>query len=601
MAQFPWALEHLYGLEHEAACLHEALAGEVARRVPAGDDDGDGRPSAATHVARLVQLHRVRRLGEEVCAAEVRLREAYRDDAGAVAAHVRFLGGGDGGGCGEEGGVAARMATRFWAEVARLRAWHGAGEAEDAHVALVRAARQPGWAWDLPVAHDAERVGRMFSGVEALGRRVDLQALYGVWVNGRAAWGLAAAEDGAEARARAGAASRPAAAAGTAPTGALALALAQALEGEGPAVPPYADFVEGLAADLGRVRGDARTSASYVAYLEGLVAYLADFYGRVYPLCDGEGFLRRSVNAFKRRWRMRNVHGNDPATHGDTFLGKVCADLEGFASAGDMLASAGGARIRAVLGELGMKRGGSASEAAERLWSVRNVVRSQVADTKVFAAASARREGGKRRRRGTKRLNVAHDALTKAQHEEEHVACLELQVRMLTDFLSAQIQAAADHARGRAGKTAPDLAAEVDAQERELALAAGFLDVPAAGAEDEQGHDDAGGSPSGLDAHGERTYVDVDGRPIPKWLWKVKGLHLTFTCQICAGAEFKGRKAFESHFGKPQHCNALGRLGIVYSKALDLIENVADAQRIWEKVRGSALQADQSTPQMMEM
>jgi len=351
-----------------------------------------------------------------------------------------------------------------------------------------------------------------------------------------------------------------------------------------PSMPMYAEYVEGLAGELERVPAEVRTSsASYAAYLSGLVAYLADFYGRIHPLSDGDGFLRRSVRAFRRRWRMRHVHGNDPAER-TTFLGVVVVGLEGFETAEAMLEGVGGARVRAVLGDLGMKCGGSARDAALRLWGVRNVLRSHVKDRGVFKSGKADKAGKRRGR--ARRLNVAHDALSGSQHAEERVACLELQVRILTDFLSPQLQAAAEHARGRVGQTGRDLAAEVDAQERELALAAGFEVPPvpdAAAPGDGGGELDAGETQTR-----ERVYLDVDGRPIPKWLWKVKGLHQTFPCQICGGAKFQGKKAWEAHFGKPQHTSALRRLGITYSKALDLIDKVADAHRIWEKLQRKA-------------
>lgn len=33
-----------------------------------------------------------------------------------------------------------------------------------------------------------------------------------------------------------------------------------------------------------------------------------------------------------------------------------------------------------------------------------------------------------------------------------------------------------------------------------------------------------------------------DGKPIPYWLYKLHGLGVTFSCEICAGATYQGRK-----------------------------------------------------------
>ena len=39
-----------------------------------------------------------------------------------------------------------------------------------------------------------------------------------------------------------------------------------------------------------------------------------------------------------------------------------------------------------------------------------------------------------------------------------------------------------------------------------------------------------------------------DGKPIPYWLFKLHGLGKEFKCEICGGASYWGRRAFEKHF-----------------------------------------------------
>jgi splicing factor 3A subunit 3 len=39
-----------------------------------------------------------------------------------------------------------------------------------------------------------------------------------------------------------------------------------------------------------------------------------------------------------------------------------------------------------------------------------------------------------------------------------------------------------------------------------------------------------------------------DGKPIPYWLYKLHGLGVEFKCEICGGASYWGRRAFEKHF-----------------------------------------------------
>ena len=39
-----------------------------------------------------------------------------------------------------------------------------------------------------------------------------------------------------------------------------------------------------------------------------------------------------------------------------------------------------------------------------------------------------------------------------------------------------------------------------------------------------------------------------DGKPIPYWLYKLHGLDLEFTCEICGNYSYWGRRAYERHF-----------------------------------------------------
>ena len=37
-------------------------------------------------------------------------------------------------------------------------------------------------------------------------------------------------------------------------------------------------------------------------------------------------------------------------------------------------------------------------------------------------------------------------------------------------------------------------------------------------------------------------------QPIPYWLYKLHGLNVTYTCEICGNATYRGPKAFQRHF-----------------------------------------------------
>lgn len=79
--------------------------------------------------------------------------------------------------------------------------------------------------------------------------------------------------------------------------------------------------------------------------------------------------------------------------------------------------------------------------------------------------------------------------------------------------------------------------------------------------------------------------VDFDGKPIPYWLYKFRGLNRYFKCQICGGREYRGPMAFERHFSEWRHAHAMRTLGIPNTKDFMWITNITDAINLWGKIK----------------
>lgn len=79
----------------------------------------------------------------------------------------------------------------------------------------------------------------------------------------------------------------------------------------------------------------------------------------------------------------------------------------------------------------------------------------------------------------------------------------------------------------------------------------------------------------------------IDGAPIPFWLYKLQGLHHTYNCEICGNLEYKGRVAFEKHFGSPKHQQGLKFLGIdsQHMKLFANITNINEALELWDAIK----------------
>lgn len=92
-----------------------------------------------------------------------------------------------------------------------------------------------------------------------------------------------------------------------------------------------------------------------------------------------------------------------------------------------------------------------------------------------------------------------------------------------------------------------------------------------------------------------------DGKPIPFWLWKLNGLGIEYTCQICGNHVYMGRKAFEKHFMEARHVNGLKFLGITASLLFKGITGIDDALKLWEKVKNQGSLLESKRENVIEM
>ena len=79
--------------------------------------------------------------------------------------------------------------------------------------------------------------------------------------------------------------------------------------------------------------------------------------------------------------------------------------------------------------------------------------------------------------------------------------------------------------------------------------------------------------------------LDETGQPIPYWLFKVHGLNHTYTCEICGGAEYRGRLAFGKHFSSWKHRRGLEAYGIPNTRHFHGIVSIKDAMELYKKLQ----------------
>lgn len=74
--------------------------------------------------------------------------------------------------------------------------------------------------------------------------------------------------------------------------------------------------------------------------------------------------------------------------------------------------------------------------------------------------------------------------------------------------------------------------------------------------------------------------IGWDGKPIPYWLYKIHGLGIEYKCEICGGASYWGRKAFERHFQEWRHAYGMRCLKIANTVHFKEVTGIEEALRL---------------------
>ncbi|EEH52657.1 uncharacterized protein MICPUCDRAFT_42844 [Micromonas pusilla CCMP1545] len=200
--------------------------------------------------------------------------------------------------------------------------------------------------------------------------------------------------------------------------------------------------------------------------------------------------------------------------------------------------------VTAALKAAGLKAGGTATERAARLWSTRGRTLADL-DAKLFnkglRPASAI-DGAERAKREARAKDIAR---------REHF------IAALLEHLSQVLDATKGNVEKKATLSAAELEAEAEEDDD-------FVEEEASD-EDEEVYNPL------------KLPLGWDGKPIPYWLYKLHGLNLEFTCEICGNYSYWGRRAFEQHFKQFRHVHGMRCLGIPNTKAFAEVTSIADA------------------------
>lgn len=318
------------------------------------------------------------------------------------------------------------------------------------------------------------------------------------------------------------------------------------------------------------IKRQNKVTDSYLKYVADLASYLESFVRRTRPLDDLPKLFLRLDREFETAWNEGSVPGwpkEEPAST---------------ASGGPQTEGTGS---------------GIWCPECEKEFGNPNVYKAHLTGKKHLRNA----ENKKGASNGiAKSLSTS---LSGAALKERVIASHESRIRALADLLSNERSNTRVNVERKQGMTERERQAELDALFAE--------DDAAVAASERRGgeHGDESGSESDSE---EKIYNPLklplawDGKPIPYWLYKLHGLGVEFSCEICGNFVYMGRRAFDKHFSEARHVYGLKCLGITGSGTGGLtlfreITGIQDALTLWEKIRQEKRDKDSKDDGVVQM
>uniref|UniRef100_A0A6M2CQ28 Putative splicing factor 3a subunit 3 ovary overexpressed n=1 Tax=Rhipicephalus microplus TaxID=6941 RepID=A0A6M2CQ28_RHIMP len=284
-----------------------------------------------------------------------------------------------------------------------------------------------------------------------------------------------------------------------------------------------------------------KKNSEYKKYLDCLLDYLQDYALRVKPLLDINQEMENVMNDFEKQWEAGTFPGWQKEAGSALAHAGAHLDLSAFSS-WEELASLGLDRLKSALMALGLKCGGTLEERAQRLFNSKGKQISEL-DPSLFAKSKPGRN--------------------KDSEKQKEIATLEAQLYRFAEILSEQRQATKENVQRKQARTV----GEREESDNEISES-----------ESEDEDNDVIYNPKNLP-------LGWDGKPIPYWLYKLHGLNISYTCEICGNFIYRGPKAFQRHFAEWRHAHGMRCLGIPNTAHFANVTQIEDALTLWNKLK----------------
>merc|ERR1719231_161215 len=303
-----------------------------------------------------------------------------------------------------------------------------------------------------------------------------------------------------------------------------------------------------------------KMNSKYKEYLGSLIGYMIGYLSRAKPLVDFEKTEMEEISSnFEMHWKQGTFTG-----WSDSFLAKYCLKSGGHSQNtvnlylyenSEQLEALGTDRLKLALDALGLKCGGTPQQRAERLFATKGKKLSDL-DASFFPK--------------NKKRPISEANLPEIKNSLKHIALMEAQIYKLVELLGQERADTKNNVIRKQSLTAEERINEFDKEDQI--------------SDDEIVEDEKDEEDHGTIYNPKNLPLGWDGKPIPYWLYKLHGLNLKFTCEICGNHTYLGPKAFIRHFSEWRHSHGMKCLGIPNTAHFSNVTLIEDAITIWEKM-----------------
>lgn len=323
----------------------------------------------------------------------------------------------------------------------------------------------------------------------------------------------------------------------------------------------------------------------YTTYLSDLVEYLSAFFAKTQPLVPTSGLLSIMEANFVKAWESKNVLGWFPgakmARPSKEIPGRTFVTPAIFTRHDNTSADSASSDTASELSDDALRANPLFCVACDKLFAKQPMFDQHLSGKKHIRAVKLLEEKG-----GANATSVANTTATSSTNSTSAssmmaalrtVARLEYMLSAWADLLRLQINETIFFTEKKQTKSHSEMLAELAAMDVDVGLSDDDLDTTELEEKERARR-----------ANPHNVPLGPDGQPIAYWLYKLHGLNIYYTCEICGDYKYRGERAFFKHFKDWRHTHFLSLLGIPNSDHFTNITKIEDAQILFKKLQDDA-------------